>query len=135
MKTYDEAFAAAKDRRPFSNGSQGGAWTANWCDRCVHDRSARRDDVKPDPANKGLLGCALLAVALMERTPAEWIDQCEGGHRLGDTYHCTEFRDENGRGDEPEPEPPPVIEGQVDMFEVFADQIVEQASERAGVSV
>lgn len=135
MRTYDEAFAVATDRTPFSNGTEGGAWTSNWCDQCVHDRSARRDDVQPDPANKGLLGCALLAVALMGRTPAEWIDQTANGHRLGDTYHCTEFRDENGGEEsEPEPEPLPVIAGQVDMFEVFADQIVAQAAQPEAVS-
>lgn len=136
MRTYDEAYAAARERRAFANGTEGFAWTSNWCDRCVHDQSARRDDVKPDPANGGLLGCALLAVALMERTPAEWIDQTADGHRLGDTYHCTEFRAEgDGGDDQPDPEPFPVAEGQVDMFEVFADQIVEQVGTREAVSV
>lgn len=123
MRTYDEAYAAAKDRRPFSNGTEGYAWEDNWCARCVHDGEFRR-------TWEGS-GCPLMMVALMGRTPVEWIDQTANGHRLGDTYHCTEFRDvEEGGGEgEPEPVPPPVIDGQVDMFEVFADQITEQVRE------
>lgn len=123
MKTYDEAYAAAADRRPFSNGTEGCAWEENWCARCVHDAEFRRTWDGP--------GCPLMQVALMGRTPVEWIDQTENGHRLGDTYHCTEFRDKDDNGGEdgePEPGPLPVIDGQVDMFEVFAEQITEQAS-------
>ena len=131
MRTYDEAMAAASDKRPFSNGTEGYAWTDSWCDRCVNDRGAR------DGTDER--GCPLLMVALMGKTPAEWIEQPwqqikgrpagETAPTLGDTYHCTEFRDEdNGGGDEPEPGPPPVHPGQVDMFEVFAEQIAEQAT-------
>lgn len=119
MRSYEEAFAAAKDGPPFSNGTEGYAWLDNWCDQCKHDRGARqgRDE-----------GCPLVLVSLMHRTPVEWIDQTANGHRLGDTYHCTEFApDDEGGGDrDPEPDPLPPCEGQVDMFEVFADQIVEQ---------
>lgn len=128
MKTYDEAFATAKDERAFSNGTEGYAWMDNWCGQCVHDKGTR------DGTDE--TGCPLVMVALMQRTPIEWIDQTEGGHRLGDTYHCTEFRDEDGGDDDPEPDPdpPPVIEGQVDMFEVFADQIVEQIEQPQAVT-
>lgn len=81
----------------------------NWCDRCVHDAPYQRGE--------GGQGCPLLLVALSEKTPVEWIDQTEHGHRLGDTYHCTEFRpDDDGDGDDPEPEPPPVLPGQLDLF-------------------
>jgi hypothetical protein len=129
MRPYDEAYAAAKDRRPFSNGTEGFAWMGNWCDQCVHDKGTR------DGSDE--TGCPLVMVALMQRTPVEWLDQTENGHRLGDTYHCTEFVDEDDGPDdpepEPEPEPPPVIEGQVDMFEVFADQIVEQVESAVSV--
>lgn len=140
MRSYDEAFAAAKDRRPFSNGTEGHAWTENWCEECVHDKSARDDDTPPDPRNNGLVGCPLLAVALMQRTPVEWIDQTtDGTHRLGDTYHCTEYRDDDpgddGSPEQPSPPPPAAeLEGQVDMFEVFADQIVEQVEQAQPVT-
>lgn len=124
MRTYDEAMAAARPKRAFSNGTEGYAWMDNWCDQCVHDRGAR------DGTNDA--GCPLVRVALMDKTPIEWTDQTANGHRLGDTYHCDEFRrDDNGLDDsdpEPEPGPPPVIEGQVDMFEVFADGIAEQVT-------
>lgn len=116
MRTYEEAFAAAREVRAFANGTEGHAWTDRWCDRCIHDQSARNDQVKPDPANNGLLGCALLAVALMGRTPAEWLEQ-PWPWALGDTYHCVDFRNEDdpGPGYEPTPEPPPP--GQLPLFD------------------
>ena len=126
MRTYEEAWAAAREGSPFSNGTEGFAWEENWCARCVHDAEFRR-------TGDGS-GCVLMQVALLGRTPVEWIDQTANGHRLGDTYQCTEFRDkdDNGGGEgEPDPGPPPVIDGQVDMFEVFADQITAQASREA----
>lgn len=115
MRTYDEVFAAARDGSPFSNGTEGHAWQANWCDRCVHDQSVRRDDVKPDPRNNGLLGCALMAVALTEKTPAEWLEQDRV--RLGDQYHCVEFRDEDDPGPGYEPQPDPPLPGQLALFD------------------
>lgn len=132
MRTYDEAMAAAKDQPPFSNGTEGYAWTDNWCDTCIHDKGAR------DGSDES--GCPLLLVALMGRTPVEWIEQPwqqikgrpegETAPVLGDTYHCTEYRSEDeGDGDDPQPEPPaPEVEGQQDIFGVFAEQITEQAS-------
>ena len=124
MRTYDEAMAAARPGRPFSNGTEGYGWMDNWCDRCVHDKGTR--DGTDDR------GCPLVMVALMERTPIEWIDgprDEQGRYSIEDQYHCTEFRDENDGGDDdPDPGPPPVAPGQVDMFEVFAEQIAEQAS-------
>lgn len=115
MRTYDEAFAAARDGSPFSNGTEGHAWQANWCDRCLHDQSVRRDDVKPDPRNNGLLGCALMAVALTGKTPSEWLEQDR--FNLGDQYHCIEFRDENDPGPGYEPQPDPPLPGQLVLFD------------------
>ena len=131
MRTYDEAKAAAKDEPAFSNGTEGYAWMDNWCDRCVHDKGTR------DGTDEA--GCPLVMVALMGKTPIEWIDQTENGHRLGDTYHCTEFRDEDeGGGDDDAPPPPgppaPEIDGQADIFAVFAEQIAEQATAREAVT-
>ncbi len=129
MRSYDEAYAAAADRSPFSNGTEGYAWTARWCDTCVNDRGSRDGT---DPA-----GCPLLMVALTGRTPVEWIEQPwkqivgrpEGqtAPTLGDTYHCTEYVEDGGDGDPtPEPGPDPEVSGQMTIFEVFADQFVAE---------
>lgn len=134
MRTYDEAFEAAHDRSAFANGDEGHAWMANWCDRCVHDKSAR-SDTPPDPRNNGLHGCAIVAVAMMDRTPVEWIDKTENGHRLGDTYHCTEFRDEDEPGGDA-PEPGPQVDGQLDIVDAYLDTAIAELSkapERADV--
>lgn len=131
MRSYDEIMADAKDKPPFSNGTEGYAWMANWCEDCT------KNDEETE------LWCPLLSVALLGRTPVQWLEQPwqqvkgrpEGvtAPALGDTYHCTEFEerpewpgdDDPDEGPPPDPSPPPVAEGQVDMFEVFADQIVE----------
>jgi hypothetical protein len=128
MRAYDEALAASTDRSPFANGTEGYSWQANWCDRCIHDKSARSDDVQPDPRNGGLVGCALLAVAIMDRTPAEWIDQTEHGHRLGDTYHCTEFRDEDDPGAADSLPPGSQVDGQLDIIDAYLDTAIGELS-------
>lgn len=124
--------AAARDRRPFANGTEGYGWMDNWCDQCIHDKGAR--DGSDDR------GCPLVMVALMGKTPVEWIDgprDEQGRYSIADQYHCTEFRDEDEGGDDdspPLPGPPaPEIEGQVDMFEVFAEQITERVGEQVTV--
>lgn len=103
LPTVDEALATARDRSPFSNGTEGYAWMANWCGRCVHDAPTRRDDW----AN----GCPLLIVAITGKTPIEWLDgprDEHGRYGLGDQYHCVMFRDEDNPGpDEPTPIPDP----------------------------
>ena len=120
MRTYTEAYAAALDQRPFSNGTEGYAWTGTWCDTCIHDKGARDDT---DPA-----GCPLLMVALMERTPSEWIEQPwqqipgepEGrlAPVLADKYHCVEYRDEEDPGPGYEPPPDPPLPGQLVLFDI-----------------
>lgn len=106
MRTLDEIIAGARDGSPFSNGTEGYAWMANWCDRCKNNNEERE------------LWCDVLDVALFGKTPAEWIEQPWGQVKgepdgvlapsLGDTYHCVEFRDEDGPGDtEPKPVPDP----------------------------
>ena len=99
MRTYSEAFDAAREGSPFSNGSQGYGWMARNCDRCIHDKPARQGDA----AN----GCPLILVALMRKTPAEWLAETEQAQIFAD-YTCVEFRDEdNPGGAEPEPIPDP----------------------------
>jgi hypothetical protein len=114
MRTYDQISADAAPRSPFSNGTSGEMWMENWCYRCAND--------SPEMVGRGE-GCPLILVAIMGGTPAEWT---ETGSQ---DYVCSGFRPRPEPGDEPEPEPePPVIDGQIDMFEVFAEQISDAAS-------
>lgn len=90
MRTFEEAEAAARDGSPFSNGTDGEIWMASNCERCIHDKGTRDGS---DPA-----GCPLVMVALLGKTPSEWMRQPEHG------YLCIEFRSE----DEPDTEPKPL---------------------------
>jgi hypothetical protein len=96
---YDRLYDEARDERPFSNGSQGYGWMAANCDRCIHDKPARQGD--------GSQGCPLVLVALMGKTPAQWL--CETDEDwVHANFRCIEFRDESdGPGDEPQPIPDP----------------------------
>lgn len=94
MRAEDEITADARDGSPFSNGTEGMAWMENWCERCVHDDEERN------------VFCPLVTVAMLGKTPAEWIE--EKPFSLGDRYTCVEFRDQDGPGDtEPQPVPDP----------------------------
>lgn len=73
------------DQRAFSNSTEGEAWMANWCDRCLYDLPAREGDYEE--------ACGILLLALGGQTPGEWVRQ--EGFRLGDQYQCTQFRPED----------------------------------------
>ena len=108
--TYDQASATATDQPAFSNGTDGELWMCAWCDVCIHDRAGR--------AGTGE-GCPLVLIALLGRTPMEW-------RRDGDAYECTDFSPESDGGPDPdEPTPIPVVDGQVDLFEMLADAAIE----------
>lgn len=118
------------DGSPFSNSTEGEAWTANWCDRCIHDKPAREDRYED--------ACAIFTLALTGQTPGEWIRQ--DGFRLGDQYHCIEFRSEDEGPPPPtEPEPTPPGQGELIPMEpyvgtrMFADVVAANtpASEHA----
>ncbi|WP_031467130.1 hypothetical protein [Sciscionella sediminilitoris] len=101
MRTYAEIQADARDGAPFANGTEGHAWTAMWCERCLVDAPFRN-------MNKGS-GCPLLLTALAGKTPAEWLDGPRdelGRVPLAQLYICTEFRPPGG-GTEPRPRPEP----------------------------
>lgn len=113
MRTYQEAYDAARDEPPFCNGTEGYDWLAAWCERCFHDKGTRDGS---DP-----VGCPLVMVALMGRTPSEWLDgpRNEHGHyRIVGKYHCVEFRDE----DDPGPGYEPVEPASPDQMELFDPQ-------------
>lgn len=108
VPSYDEAMKTSREGSPFSNGTEGYAWLENWCGRCINDKPAREGD----EAN----GCPLVLVALLGRTPVEWVDQWDGKSPfpLGDNYHCILFRDEDD-GPDPEPKPIPDPPGQLTL--------------------
>ena len=111
MRTYDEAWNAARDQRPFSNGTEGYGWMDSWCAICWHDKGTRDDT---DPA-----GCPLVRVALMGRTPSEWLDgprDEHGRYGIHDQYHCVEYRDEDDPGPGYEPTDP-VSPDQIELFD------------------
>lgn len=108
MRTYKEAFAAARDERAFSNGTEGYGWMGAWCERCLHDVDADETG-----------GCPLVMVALMQRTPSEWLDgprDEHGRYSIQDQYHCVEFRDRDDPGPGYEPPPDPPLPGQTALL-------------------
>ncbi len=108
--TYDEAYAKARDRRPFSNGTEGYGWLDANCGSCVHDKAARYGD----EGN----GCPLILVSILGRTPAEWLDgprDEQGRYSIEGQYTCVYRRDENDPGPD-EPTPVPDIPGQEELF-------------------
>lgn len=110
MRTYDEAYAAAREGSPFSNGTEGYGWMENWCERCVHDVDAGKVDGA---------GCPLVLVALMGRTPSEWLDgprDEHGRYSIQGQYHCVEFRDRDDPGPGYEPPPAPPLPGQIELL-------------------
>ena len=102
-----------REGSPFSNGTEGFAWVANWCDRCIHDKPAREDQYED--------ACGIFTLSLTGRTPSEWIEQ-EWGEKGPpvDRYHCVMFRDEDDGPPPPtEPEPTPPGQGELLPMEDF----------------
>lgn len=118
MRTHEQIFDDSTEGSPFSNGESGERWMSGWCYRCRHDAPFQRDE-SPE-------GCPIILVALMQRTPKEWTEQ-----GLQD-YACSEFVPDDEGDADPDPlgPPPPVAEmdGQIDIFAVFTDTIVDEAS-------
>lgn len=116
MRTYQEIEATARDVSPFSNGTEWEIWAANWCWRpCMNPVEAnwqRYEDGKGPAPEDFPGGCPLILVAMMGKTPSEWIEQPDNGYQ--NDYHCIEFRDEEGDGGEPEPVPDPP--GMIELF-------------------
>lgn len=110
MKTFAEALASSRDVPAFANSTEGHGWMAAWCDRCLVDAPFRS-------GLRGATGCSLIAVALRDRIPAEWIDgprDDQGSYSIAEQYHCVEFRPRNGGGGEPTPTPTP--RDQLELF-------------------
>lgn len=135
MRTEEQISTDAANRRAFSNGTEFDIWADRWCYDCVHDNW------------KTEKYCPILSVALLGQWPTEWtrgkveFTTVEGNPAAYDVVDtCTEF--EQRRDDDPGDEPPagpgpfePEMPGQVDMFEVFVEQGIDQltsAPELAG---
>lgn len=74
LPSFDDADARAEARAPFANGFEWECWADGNCDQCVHEET-----------------CPLIMVALLGKTPAEWVPD-KPGH-LGKQYRCTAFRE------------------------------------------
>lgn len=77
MKDYSEYEHTSKSGRPFSNSTDWEIWSHNVCQGAGNpDRHCVNDDEDAG-------GCPLILLAMVDRTPAEWI-----GPR--GRYRCTE---------------------------------------------
>lgn len=127
---FDDAFKRSRDQAPFSNGTEGYGWMANWCDRCLRDAPFQR-------MGKGS-GCPLLQVALLDRTPAEWLDgprDERGLYSIADQYTCIEFKAPGDGGGEPRPKPePPDMDGLFERPERHTRMYVQPQPKHAEVS-
>ncbi|MEW9530798.1 hypothetical protein [Microbispora sp. NPDC049125] len=79
--SYEHIERTAADTPPFSNSTEGDAWTGRWCDTCKHDRTGRGGKHGP--------GCPLLLYAYLGKTPAEWKPTGEG--ELSLRYDCKHY--------------------------------------------
>lgn len=146
MRTSEQIAADAEDRSPFSNHSEFDYWadSGKGCYDCLHD----------NPATETY--CPILSAAMLGNWPKELtrryvkfgaFDKGTNRFEVFETTAddpdgcafvatCTEFEERRDGEDDPEPdpEPPPVNAGQIDMFEVFADQITEQVRQPEAVS-
>lgn len=123
---FDDAMARSRPEPAFSNGTEGEEWMGNWCHRCLRDAPFRN-------TGRGH-GCPLVLVALLDRTPAEWLDgprDEHGRYSMADQYHCIEFRAPGGGG-EPRPRPEsPDMDGLFERPERRARMLVQPEPERA----
>ncbi|WP_066360314.1 hypothetical protein [Herbidospora mongoliensis] len=99
MISFEQADATAREGSPFSNSTDGDAWTGAYCGRCVNDKGD---------------GCPLILVALLGKTPAEWIEK---DPLSLDRYTCIHFRDEDDGPALCEPTPIPTPDGQEELFD------------------
>lgn len=78
------AFADAC-HRPFSNGTEGGAWTAKWCDYCVRDHGLHNGG-ESQPM------CDLVMTSMCDEWPEGWIPEPDDGRFfLPSRMICTAF--------------------------------------------
>jgi hypothetical protein len=123
VRTEEEIRADARPGRAFSNSSEYEIWAARYCHECVND------DAETET------WCPILGVALLHPvTPREWVSGTVttqyGSYEAVES--CTEFvqrpewpgDDDPGDGPDPEPGPPPVVEGQLDLIDAYLDTAI-----------
>jgi hypothetical protein len=119
MRSEAEIRADAIEGHTFSNGTEWEIWSDHWCwHPCKNDRNE---------------DCPLIMLGLLGYRPKEWIDAADERVAHG-RYECTEYEpDDEEDADEldlPAPTGPAVeIYGQVDIFEVFAEQVADAVRE------
>lgn len=118
---YEDAYKRSREGVPFSNGTEGYGWMANWCDRCTRDAPFRNGIAST--------GCPLILISLSERTPAEWLDgprDEHGRYSIADQYTCIEFKAPGGGGGGPRPKPePPDMDGLFERPETHTRMYVQ----------
>jgi hypothetical protein len=130
MRSYEEIITDAADRSPFSNHTEFDIWAAHrGCYTCRNDGIGATGD---EPH------CPILTASLLQKWPREWTPEkreWQIGGKSGSRWvvgECTEYderRDDDGPADDhPVPPPPPEIDGQMDIFEVFADDVIERSA-------
>lgn len=103
MDTVDNLYDAARQEPPFSNSTEGYGWMGENCGTCIHDKDQRSKEITGP-------GCPLVMVALMGRTPVQWLDgprDSSGLHSIGTQYTCVEYRHEDDGPTDPTPIPDP----------------------------
>ena len=109
MRNYPEIAASASFFFNDTATTEIYTWMENWCYRCHnpvelawrrYETGERKTAPKDFPG-----GCPLILAAMNGLTPSEWLEQDR--FRLGDQYHCIEYRGPDEGGGEPRPRPEP----------------------------
>lgn len=80
MRDFEELFDDSTEGSPFSNSTMGDMWMGQWCENCQEDVAFTQGDTEN--------GCPLLALAMIGRTPKEWV-KVPGSQ----DYVCSEFKE------------------------------------------
>lgn len=114
--------------RYFSNGTEGYAWMANWCDRCDKDHQAHVGEHEN--------GCEIIARSMLaepDELIPEWVETWDGTGPFppGDNVHCLAFAPcqgcnpgDDGCGWETPTGPPPVHKDQGKLFDAPEEAFV-----------
>lgn len=100
------------ERHYFSNGTEGRAWSAQWCDRCTEDHGMHGDQWSE--------GCPLILSMLVGINEPELL-----GDNFTEPMTCLRFsrcQCDRGPDDPPGPPPPPPVDpNQGLLFEVTTE--------------
>ena len=88
----------------FSNGTMWEIWSYNYCDRCWHDRAARKGDYDN--------GCELIALGMAHIEVPQWVEA-----EPPRWVHCIKFTPDDDGPDEGPPQPQPTPPGQTQLLD------------------